>query len=191
MWKRCFTVLCVTFGLSGCAAYVLVEPDQPAAIGAELVVDPQVSWARVAYPTTNGSLWTIDGLGLNQLYFFTEVEAGKPMVRIQGQAKDAMPFYEESMIATDVMELVETTLTRLGNQQVEATNLRPAKFGPRNGFQFDLTMTSQGGLIVKGLCIAAQRDDELDALLFLAAEEYYYELHRPVVEKVFASIRPE
>lgn len=191
MGKRLLAICFVIFGFSGCAAYSVVEPGQPMPIGADLTVEPQVAWASVAYPGTTGKVWTIDGVGLNTLHFFMDVESGEPVVRLLAQSNDDMPSYDQSMLAPDVMDLIATTMTKLGAQQVETDNLRPSQFGPNSGYKFDLKYTVASGLIMNGIALAAQREDRLDTMIFVAPEEYYFGEYVPLVERVFASIRAE
>jgi hypothetical protein len=175
--------------LSACAGFRAVEARNPVDVGDNVTVDPQVAWANAFGPGISGTVWTIDGLGLNELRFFTGIAPGAPLLSIPGVDKRDLTAYDATMLPNDVMELVATTLGKMGGQQVATTGLRPASFGSVTGFRFDLALATMDGLQIKGEALFAQRRGKLDVVLFIAPAEYYYDRYAPVVEKVFASVR--
>jgi hypothetical protein len=173
--------------MAGCASIKGVDAAKPALVGG-LTLDPQVQWA--ALPTRGDvTLWTIDGLGLDELYFFTNVAPGKPLMALPNVAANDTPHYETAMLPDDVMELVAATLTKGGYRQVRTAALMPAPFGGGAGFRFTIALTTEDGLEMKGLAYAGQRAGKLNLILFLAPTEYYFDHYAPTVEKMFASVR--
>jgi hypothetical protein len=175
--------------LSACATFQAVAPDKPVKVGDDVTVESQVAWANAVGTGLSGTIWTIDGLGLNELRFLTGIALGNPLIQIPGVARKDMTAYDMTMLPNDVMELLASTLGKIGNQQVRADGLRPVPFGSVQGFRFDLTFLTQDGLQMRGTAVAAQRKGKLDLILFVAPAEYYYERYAPTVEKVFASIK--
>ena len=74
-------------------------------------------------------------------------------------------------------------------QQLKTDGLRPVPFGTATGFRFDLTFTTKDGLLMKGLALFAQRRKKLDAILFFAPSEYYFDRYAPTVERIFTSVK--
>jgi hypothetical protein len=189
MIARTLPALSLCLALCACAGFQAVEAGMPVDIGGNLSVDPQVSWANAFGPNIAGQVWTIDGLGLNELRFLTRIEPGNPLMQIPGVARNDLRLYQDSMLPNDVMDLVAATLGQIGHQQVRTSGLRPVPFGPAMGFRFDLDFISSNGLEMKGMAMAAQRNGALDLILFFAPSEHYFAHHAPTVERLFASIR--
>ena len=160
-------------------------------MGDDITVDPQTVWASAAGPRNGGTrtVWTIDGLGLDELRFLTGVAPGAPLLRIPGVEQKDIVLYNTTMLPDDVMDMVAGTLGKAGDQQLRTSALRPAAFGTVTGFRFDLAFTTEDGLQMKGMALFAQRRKKLDVILFVAPSEYYYDEYAPTVEKIFASVR--
>jgi hypothetical protein len=100
-----------------------------------------------------------------------------------------MTVYRAAMLPDDVMEAMSSTLGKLGFLQVQTTGLKPAPFGSEQGFRFDISMTSASGLQYKGTAMFAQVPGKLEAVFFIAPEEYYFDRYVGSVDKVFSSIQ--
>jgi len=188
MKARFFGVAFLCVALTACATYMAVDPNKTVTIGNGVSVEPQVAWATSSNGFT-GTVWTIDGLGLNELRFLTGIAPGNPMMTISGVNRKDMIAYDTTMLPNDVMDMVSGTLGKAGYQQVRPDGLRPVPFGSTPGFRFDLSLTTKDGLLMKGTALTAQRDGKLDVILFLAPAEFYYERYVPTVERVFGSIK--
>ena len=176
--------------LGGCATgYTLVDAAKPVAVGDGVSVTTDIAWSKSPFPGFPGTLWTVDGEGLDMVMFFTGIESGKPIIETRNADKDQIKVYQSSMVPDDVMELLGANLGKVGYQQVRTANLRPAPFGTTPGFRFDLTMTSADGLEIKGVALGAQRGGKLDLILFIAPAEYYYGHYGDTVEKLFGSVQ--
>src|SRR5262249_2241912 len=108
-------VLCAF--LTACQTFKPVEATKPFDVGNGVTVEPQVAWAN-APATLSGTVWTIDGFGLNELRFLTGVAAGAPLMRINGVDRKDMVAYNATMLPDDVMDMTASTLGKSGNQQV-------------------------------------------------------------------------
>jgi hypothetical protein len=157
MMAHRFAIVAFCAFLAGCASIDLVEPGAPVTVGESITVEPQAQWASFVRPGMTGTVWTIDGLGLQELRFYIGTEAGDPFVTIQGVPRDELPNYNETMLPDDIMEMVAATLTRSGYLQVETSGLTPAPYGTEQGFRFNLNMSTPDGLLMRGMVLSAQR----------------------------------
>jgi hypothetical protein len=175
--------------LAGCQAFP-AQGLRTSNVGDDITVDPQMVWASGDGPSNSGTsiVWTIDGLGLDELRFLTGVAAGAPLLRIPGLDRKDMVPYSTTMLPDDVMEMIAGTLGKAGSQQLRTSALRPAPFGTVTGFRFDLAFTTEDGLQMKGMVLFAQRRKKLDVILFVAPSEYYFDQYAPTVEKIFSSV---
>lgn len=175
--------------LSACAGFNAVDASKPADFGNGVTVDPQVPWSKVNSLNSSVSIWTIDGLGLNELRFITGVKPGDPLMSIAGVARRDVSEFRAAMLPDEVMELVGSTIGKLGYKQIRTAGLKPVQFGTVTGFRFDLTFTNGDGLQMKGVTLFAERRGRLDVFLFMAPQEYYFDHYAPIVDRVFASVR--
>jgi hypothetical protein len=93
------------------------------------------------------------------------------------------------MTESEVMEFVADSFAAAGAQKIETRNLAPAPFGPLAGFRFDMTFQSENGLDKLGTVLGTLKDGELYLIIYSAAAQHYYPLHKPAVEKLLASIQ--
>ena len=184
-------LLAVCGVLAGCRSFQAEGSNQTTYVGDDITVDLQMAWTRAVGlgDRDTVSVWTIDGLGLDELVFFSGVAAGAPLLRIPGVAQKDMVLYNATMLPDDVMDMIASTLGKNGDQQVRTSALRPVPFGTVTGFRFDLAFTTEDGLQMKGMAFFAQRRKKLDVILFVAPSEYYYDQYTPTVEKIFSSVQ--
>ena len=174
--------------LSGCAGFKAVDANMTADVGDGVSVTPQVAWSKVNYGTGSATVWTIDGLGLNEMRFLTGVKPGDPLMTIAGVARKDSGAFQAMMLPDEVMELTASTLGTY-YRQIRTAGLRPAAFGVAKGFRFDVNFLNDDGLQFKGVALFAERQGKLDLFLFLAPAEFYFDHYAPTVEKVFASVQ--
>ena len=188
--KRGVAVAALCGLVSACTGFQAVEGNMPVqVVGSDITVVPQVAWSQATNKTSFGQLWTIDGIGLDELRFYTGIRPGAPLMPVPGVQQRDLGKYDSSMLPNDVMELLVSTLNKAGHQQIRTEALRPAPFGSLTGFRFDFSFANRDGLEMKGMALAAQRNGRLDLILFTAPAEYYFERHAPTVERIFASIQ--
>jgi hypothetical protein len=186
--KRQLAILLATLALVGCASISDVDPSKSVTVGDGVFVSPQIQWGRVGSGTEQ--YWTVDGIGLNELHFFTGIEDDHAILNVwSDRARAELGLYSNTMLPNDVMDLVVRTLGKKGLVNVRSSDLAPAPFGGTTGFRFSLTMATSQGLEMRGVALAAQRNGKLDLLLFIAPAEYYFARDLPVVERVFASVQ--
>lgn len=191
MKMRCLPALLVCAALGGCVSVKAVDGMAETNVGDDIMVTPQIAWAGANGVLARGasSVWTIDGFGLNEVRFFTGIVAGDPVMRIPNVDRKDLTVYSAMMLPDEIMELTAASLGKEGFGQVRTDGLRPVPFGSVTGFRFDLTFTTQDGLLMKGAALFAQRRNKLDMILYTAPAEYYFDRSMPVVEKIFTSVR--
>ena len=175
--------------LSACAqpAYIDIQAAQPVPVGDGISVTPQIEWGKANMTGFNGTLWTVDGVNLDALFFFT-ARPGHPLIEFP-DTKTKEHLYQASMLPDDIMELAAASFRGLGFEQLATRNLRPAPFGSAKGFRFDLTYITHAGLEMKGMAFGCQRNGGLDLIVFTAPAEYYFGHYAPAVENIFASVQ--
>jgi hypothetical protein len=189
--SRILIVVAAAFAMSACAGYQAIKPEAATVIDNRISVAPQVMWAKPTGPGVRETVWTIDGFGLDELYFLLGRKPGDTMFAMSSSEKKDFPAVKAGMLPNDTMELMVNSLTRLNNNQVRASNLAPAPFGqPNAGFRFDLTFVNKDGLEMRGMALGRQQNDTVDMLLFIAPNEYYFGKLHDTVERLFQSVQP-
>jgi hypothetical protein len=133
----------------------------------------------------------MDGELLNLLYLIPTVKEGDYIFLGQRQSKRRPdgPFYHRGMRADEIRDLVSDGLFGAGFVGVQATNLRPANFGGREGLRFDLTMSNPEGLQYQGLVAAFEHDKGLALAIFIAPSEYYFPRDGEKVSRMLDTLR--
>ena len=188
--KLAFPLLAAAaLALAGCAtpAYTNIAPEQPVLVTDGISVSPQIQWGQASMTGFRGTLWTVDGAGLDALLFFVGIP-GHPLIEAETNKGDTH-VYQPSMLPDDVTELLAANFEKVGFHQVKTSNLRPAPFGSATGIRFNIAYTTGIGLEMKGTTLACQRNGRLDLIVFLAPAEYYFGHYQPAVEKLFASVQ--
>jgi hypothetical protein len=169
--------------LAGCAIQP-IDPGKPVTVGDITVNNPQLKWARITTAATSGTVWTVDGLGLDELRFYPDIASGHPLL---SSRDDGVPVYSSTMLPDDVVELFASSLGRAGFRQVHTSDVKPTLLGTVPALTFHLAFTNPDGLEMEGLALAAQRGGSLDAMLFIAPREYYFDRYAATVKALFSS----
>jgi hypothetical protein len=88
-----------------------------------------------------------------------------------------------------LQELFADALQSLGLVNVAASGLRPAPFGSRPGFRFELRYDTPRGLSYRGLVLAEIAGGTLSFLVYDAPAEHYFERDLAGVETLLASLQ--
>ena len=180
---RCL-LLCLA--LMGCALQSMDAGDE-AAVGNGVTVRAEPGFAQIHLATMR--YWTRHGTGLDELAFYMGIKEGEPLLRPPGIRIGEMPVYRARMTPNDIQDLVVASLTKKKMQNVRAGALRPCPFGSAQGFCFDLTLTNDEGLEMRGRAIASARGGVLDLMVFTAPAQFYFAEVSPAVDRIFASIQ--
>lgn len=181
--KRIGRALALAMMLTGCAAYSLIEPPR-AVIGDLYTVDPQIRWNSAKAGRIE--LWTVDGPGLQAIRFINGVADGDAL--FEGREKENRPTFRKSMTASEIMEFVVDSLALAGFEKIEATRLRPEKFGSAQGFRFDTNFVTRHGLEGQASVVGAVLKEKLHLIIYSGTRAYYYPKHRDHVERIIQSI---
>lgn len=173
--------------LAACAQYSLVEANKQK-IGGTYTVEAQIAWSK--HSEGKVEIWTVDGPALEAVRFFKGLDDGDSLFkRPRGSGeKVKYPTYKTGMTPNDVMELTVDSIARAGAGEVQASKLRPARFGSVQGFRFELTFLSKSGLEMDGLVAGAAIEDKLYLILYTGARIHYYPKYRDHVEQLLGSI---
>jgi hypothetical protein len=181
---------------SGCGVAPLVEPGKPVLIK-DISIDSPIAWSQ--FGDARSRLWTIDGTLLNNFHVFADIKSGEHVfLNPKGRAerKGEGLLFNAQMSELEVRELIVDAIRGSDAVNVTASNLRPAKFGARPGFRFDLNfesgsgteMGNRGGLKYRAMVLAETQGGTLSYALFYAPTEYYFGRDQAHVEQIFSRI---
>lgn len=155
----------------------------------DLGLETRLDWARVKAPRREQ--WTIDGAPLNQLTIISRVKPDEHVFlgTRQRRSRPDGPWFRPGMRPDEVRDIIADGLREAGWANVQATNTRPAGFGPVPGLRFDLDLDNPSGLIYRGLATAVEREGRLTVLVWIAPAEHYYGRDVEAVSKMFDSLR--
>ncbi|MBU0498928.1 MAG: hypothetical protein KJ558_03625 [Gammaproteobacteria bacterium] len=170
--------------LTGCTTYTLVKPGS-VTVSEYYSVTPSLNWSQ----STQGEhrIWTVDGADLESILFVNGVREGKSIMKLNDkkQATAFRPDMTESELVTAVADAFALT----GAQQVQSLNLRPAPFGSKTGFRFELQYLSESGLRKKADVVGVVADKALYLIVYSGAELHYFPKYHPEFERIVQSIR--
>lgn len=175
------------------AGWKLVSPAKPTAIGkSSLNVTAGEEWNRNTYrPIKKSELWTLDGLGLNELYFVTGLIAGEPLYRELDKKNKPLPKLGKSMQLTDIPDFVESSQrVALNTSLFQLTGTEPVKFAGTDGVRFTYEYAVQGNpMKYKGVAQAALVKGQLYLITFTAPAIHFYDRDRVRAEAIMASAK--
>ena len=183
--KNRISICLVALLLSSCAYYTLVET-QRQKMSEVYSVDPQINWSRSKESTVE--VWTVDGPFLQAVRFFDGVADGDGLFRTTDPTKK-FPVFHADMKATEIQEMVVDTIANMGAGNVQASNLRPFKFGALPGFRFEVEFLSDEGLELEGLVAGATHKQRLYLIVYSGTRAHYFGKHKDDVERMLSSIQ--
>lgn len=154
-------------------------------------VTPEVAWSRWSHrPTPKGEIWTIDGLGLNELTFFSKVLPDETLYNEAGGATMHLPKFHKNMLLSDLPEFFETS-NRIVLQSAlfKIDQAEPAKLSGHDAVRFRYSYSSDAdGLARTGECVAANVDGKLYLVNFAAPKIFYFERDVGKFREIVASL---
>ncbi|MCY3731774.1 MAG: hypothetical protein OXF98_10570 [Rhodospirillaceae bacterium] len=169
-------------GLHACQSYSLIATGSHD-LGPYAVRTP-IEWNRSpgAVPS-----WTVDGLALQSLVFVSGIDDGDRL--FPAISDDQGRAFRENMRSSDLAELIVESFALIsGAVAIEIDDLRPADFGPWEGFRFSMQFASVTGLEERAIVLGAVVDARLHVILYRGARDYYFDKYLPQVEQLLASI---
>jgi hypothetical protein len=182
--------------LSACGVAPIVEIGEPIKVR-----DLSVSTTKRLnqFGDSRSRLLTMDGFMLNDIRIFADIKAGEhvfllPRGRVERRGEGLI--FRSEMTELEVQDLFVDAVKANGAVNVKAENLRPAKFGARKGFRFDLSFEAgsgisiggQSGLRYKGVVLAETQNQTLSFVYFDAPEEHYFKRDQAMVENMLQNL---
>lgn len=186
---RWFPLIVLTLLLLACASgSPLVTPGRTTA-GGHLSIEAGMEWTRLGDPREQ--LWTIDGPLLNALHLIPTVREGDFIFLGQRQSKRRPDgaFYHRGMRPDELRDLIADGMRAAGAVNVTTLNLRPARFGDREGFRFEMTLDSSSGLKYRAMVAGFEHEKGLALAMFYAPAEYYYPRDEAKVSAMLDTLR--
>lgn len=187
---RMLALVALLLALTACAGGGgrLVKPG-PNPAGGRLMIDSEMEWTRMS--ASRYQLWTMDGELLNRLYLIPRVREREFIFLGQRQTKRRPDgaFYHRGLRADELRDLILDGLRASGTANVEATNLRPARFGNRDGLRFEFSLANPEGLRYRGMAAAFEHEKGLALAIFLAPSEHYYPRDAEKVSRMLETLR--
>ena len=182
MIHRTTIFLVCLIGLHGCQSYSLIAAGSHD-LGPYAVQTP-IEWNRSpgAVPS-----WTVDGLALQSLVFVSGIDDGDRL--FPGIPDDQGRAFRENMRSSDLAELIVESFALIsGAVAIQIDGLRPADFGPWEGFRFGMRFASATGLEERALVLGAVVDAQLHVIMYRGARHHYFDKYLPQVEQLLDSI---
>lgn len=174
---------------AGCVAVPTIATQGSFAPDADFSVTLPETWSywppEQNFATTGGYL-TRDGMLLNRVHLIT-LKDGDHILKTYGKATD-IPSWSSTATEYETVELVTSSLLKIGYNTMEADNIRPVQVDGAEGIAFDLKGKWTNGLNVKGDVAAVKTGDKLNLVLFLAPELHYYDDVKDEVDQIIASV---
>lgn len=187
-------VCCAASILSGCVSFTAINPGESNVSG--LSVATKSAWnqapsqmLRSYRPDTK--IWTQNGLLLDRIMIIPAVPTGEPILR-QLSTSQALPKFDADMLPNEIEELVESSILKLygeGKASVEASKLRPYRFGSDKGIMFNLDVHVSGGPEYKGVTGAMIVNEKLYMMVYLAALPHYYDKYVDEATEIIKGVR--
>jgi len=184
MKTRSLPMAIVAALLAGCTYYSLVQAGKTDIAGV-YTVDTSIRWNKVTDRHTE--LWTVDGLGLQQIRFVNGLSDGDKL--FAQEKKGEMPTYKSDMSFLEVQEFIETSAIVTGVTEIKTTGFRPEKFGSLDGFRAEFSYTAEDGLLRDGFVVGTKKDKKLYLIIYDGARLHYYPKHKVDAEGIVHSIQ--
>ncbi|MCZ7565019.1 MAG: hypothetical protein M5U08_15585 [Burkholderiales bacterium] len=178
--------------VAGCAAYTLVAP-QRQNVADVISVEPGMKWNKMSQSAYEGhvEVWTLDGLTLNTLVFFTGVPDGEPLFvpRFADKARmEKPPVFRSTMNPLEIQELLHATVARFFRTTLaEERNLRAVSIAGGRGFRFETRVVGRDEVERAGVFVGTVAGGKLYGAWFQGARLHYFERYLPEFERIVAS----
>jgi hypothetical protein len=144
-------------------------------------VTPPRDWNRLdARPGKQAETWTLDGEQLNDVTFYSGIEAGKPLVREPDKKRQPLPKFTDATLLIEVPELLEGTYRaykQIGGFSL--TGSKPYLFLGQEGVHFTYEYTDRDDLPRKGEARAVLIEKRLYMISFDAPRLHYFDRTLP------------
>ena len=156
----------------------------------KLRVTPGESWNRDTHrPIKQGEIWTLDGTGLNELYFVGGLAEGMTLFPDVDKKHNPLPTLKKSMLLTDIPDFYESsTRVALKTSLFEIEKVEPATFVGKPGISFTFRYgVEESPVLRKGIAHATLVDGNLYMITFIAPSLFYYDRDLAKAEAIMDS----
>jgi len=175
------------------AGYKLIPKGTPIAVAkSTLTVTPSVDWNRLgARPGRNAESWTLDGLTLDDLTFYSGIDNDATLFRDARKKTAPLPRFRSTMLAPDIAQLFESSYrVSIGTSLMSIDGVEPATFAGKAGFHFTYTFVVQGEEVRrKGEATGAVIGGKLYLITFEAPVIHYFDATRDAAKSIVDSAR--
>lgn len=157
-----------------------------------LQVTPGQRWnCQTGRPIKNSEIWTLDGVGLNELYFVSGLEPGMTLFRDLSKKENPLPTFQAGAGLTEIPEFYESSVrVQLQTSLFETKSVEPTKFADRPGIKFQFEYgVKDSPLIRKGVAVGTLIDGKLHMIVFVAPALHYFDRDLPKAERIIASAK--
>lgn len=186
----CVALLCA--GAPASAEWAIMDGGKSAKIvGGKMQAKPGEAWNRSSSrPSERGELWTLDGLGLNEVSFFAAVPDGEPIYREYSRKFLPLPRFRSTMALPDIIELFEgSNRILLQSPLFQVEKAEPATLAGHDGVRFRYRFVIGGEEVArKGEAVAAVVDGKLYLVNFAAPAIHYFDRDLPKFQAIVDSI---
>lgn len=175
------------------AGWKLVEKTKVIKVAkSKLSVTPGENWNRnSSRPIKKGEVWTLDGVGLNEVYFVSGLAAGETLFKELDKKNNPLPKLGSSVSLTDIPEFYESSVrVALQTSLFEIEKVEPVSFAEQQGIRFSFNYgVKDSPIIRKGMAQAALVNGQLHLIAFVAPTIHYFERDLPKAEALMASAK--
>ena len=170
--------------LSSCVTYTLV-PSGSVSVAPGYTVDTRIAWSK---STSNGAeTWTLDGAGLQSVYFGSPIEDGEPLVPNE---KGKEFTFKKDMGAIELREFFINSFSTGEVTIVEEKTFEPAKIGVHDGYKSNFIYSfNVDGLLSEGVYYLFVTNDKLYVLAYIGVNGVYFEKGAGEFEAIVSSLR--
>lgn len=184
--KRIVFILTACLFLSSCV-YSLIEA-KPQKVGSTFHVSTPVEWNH--FERDKMTIWTMDGMGLQQLRFISGIEDGEVLYPSgKPEVVEKLPKFDKKMSLIEIREFLVNSVDATNFQDFREDAFEPATFGGVNGFRMQYRMASKQGLEYRGLFVGAVRKDKLYLVQYLGTDLHYFDKALPAAEEIIQSLK--
>lgn len=181
--------LTMAAAMAACVPTMTAAPAGAFDPGTGLTVNLQNSWTHVPANlngAVNGSVLTRHGLALERVDILS-IEPGQSLIRVPREV-DA-PEFRAGMSEPELVELVTSSLSRIGFTDLAAEDVRAYQMAGAPGVRFALTGKYASGLHMRGDAALAESGGKLNVILFLAPAAHYYDANANEIDALIQSAR--
>lgn len=175
------------------AGWKLVKRDVAVKVAkSSMSVTPTEDWNRSTYRASKkGETWTLDGIGINEIYFAAALVPGDTLYRDMNKKVKPLPLLGKNIQLSEIPEFFESSQRVAYNSSLyEVTGVEPVKFLGQDGVRFTYQFAVEGNpLKYKGVAQAALVGGKLYIISFNAPIITFYERDRVKAEAIMASAK--